>query len=342
MAAFDGAHEEIDESRPPAHHISRFATQQYASSADTPDDETTMQNPDAPHEITHNADLLYALCVEIETAWNDRRDGTVVDRLAADHPALASELYEFFALLIQAELDLDQPDPTFVEQDARIRQQLDAGGYAEVLDIARREGTFSSRTDHAVTASGAEAEPQTSASVPDSGPGSRASATSPADAPGRSTAQSADDPLQRDTLATGGSVARVPTSDDRTGVPKPVLGRVSRRSLRRNFLGLLIDSTNDSPEEIAAGLDITAGLLLSVDELGERLPVRAREELARRGAARYGLSREQLLDHLGGSGRLPMAASRRSPYDRQLNYEEVVRKSNLSPADEVFWLSLAD
>lgn len=52
-----------------------------------------------------NADqaLREDLLAEIEAAWIGRRDATVVDRLAAQHPEYAEDLYEFFADLFSAE-----------------------------------------------------------------------------------------------------------------------------------------------------------------------------------------------------------------------------------------------
>lgn len=52
-----------------------------------------------------NADqaLREDLLAEVEAAWIGRRDATVVDRLAAQHPEYAEDLYEFFADLFFAE-----------------------------------------------------------------------------------------------------------------------------------------------------------------------------------------------------------------------------------------------
>ena len=55
-------------------------------------------------------DLLDRLCAEIETAWQERRDPSEVNRIAREHPDLAAELYDFFASLMETELDPDQDD----------------------------------------------------------------------------------------------------------------------------------------------------------------------------------------------------------------------------------------
>jgi hypothetical protein len=290
----------------------------------TPDDDTTMQNPHVPQETFENADLLHALCEEIEIAWGAHRDATVVDRLAAGHPGLAEALYEFFALLIQAELDLDQPDEELAKHDARAKQRLEAGGYAEAAEIGRLAGTPGVPTDREVPVPRADVGPH----MPGSAPG-----------------------VQRN-VATGNSPKNVTPAADESAAGVPAAGSgprrertkstspAGRRSEARNFLGLLIEALHEPPESIAAGLGITASFLVSVDDLQDRLPARAREELARRGSSYSGLRREQLSECLGDS--LPMAASRGTRYDRQLTYEDVVRRSKFSPTDEDFWLSLED
>ena len=44
--------------------------------------------------------LLDRMFAETERAWIDRRDASVVDRLAAEHPEHAAELYELFSALL--------------------------------------------------------------------------------------------------------------------------------------------------------------------------------------------------------------------------------------------------
>jgi hypothetical protein len=306
--------------------------------------DTTMQNLPAPRATPHNADLLPAFCEEIEIAWNTRRDAKIVDRLAADYPALAEALYEFFALLIQAEIDLDQPDPALEEHDVRARERLESGGHAEAAEIARRAGTFATRTNAAVAVPPPHAAPPASASSPSVATGHSDARTTPESAHPRTSGPPVGDPSDTDTPAAESSAAGVRTGRGPVGMPATP-GAAARQSRHRNFLGLLIDTTRESPEAIAKGIGITTDFLVSVDVLGDRLPARAREELARRGAARYShhhLSREQLLDRLGASTPQAMAASRRSHYDRRLTYEDVVRQSKLSAADEAFWLSLSD
>lgn len=52
---------------------------------------------------TIDDEVLDALYAEVEAAWFDRRDPSVVDRLAAEHPRFSEELYGFFADLVLGE-----------------------------------------------------------------------------------------------------------------------------------------------------------------------------------------------------------------------------------------------
>lgn len=54
---------------------------------------------------TIDDEVLDALYAEVEAAWIDRRDPSVVDRLAAEHPRFSEELYGFFADLVLGEGD---------------------------------------------------------------------------------------------------------------------------------------------------------------------------------------------------------------------------------------------
>lgn len=47
---------------------------------------------------------------KLEAAWIGRRDATAVDRLAAEHPELSEELYEFFADMVLGEADPRAPE----------------------------------------------------------------------------------------------------------------------------------------------------------------------------------------------------------------------------------------
>ena len=106
---------------------------------------------------TQGADgiLLERLCAEIEVAWQRRRDPTEVDRLAREHPNLAAELYDFFASLMDTELD-PGTESEGCGPDPRVRRWLEERGYALALRAAQEEcqETTTSATSTAAAAAG--------------------------------------------------------------------------------------------------------------------------------------------------------------------------------------------
>jgi hypothetical protein len=73
-------------------------------------------------------ELLSSCEREIEERWNDARDDSPVRRLAAAHPHLADELYDFFTCVVEAEDELDQPHPERAEMDRKVREMLRRSG----------------------------------------------------------------------------------------------------------------------------------------------------------------------------------------------------------------------
>lgn len=79
------------------------------------------------------------LCARIETAWIARRDDTLVDRLAAEHPEHAAVLYEFFAVLVESELTASSPQEDVKRSAALAQSWLEEEGFALASRIARAE-----------------------------------------------------------------------------------------------------------------------------------------------------------------------------------------------------------
>ncbi len=80
--------------------------------------------------------LLDRMFAETERAWIDRRDASVVDRLAAEHPEHATELYELFsALLFGSSL----PGEPAQAAAARTRAWLEEEGLDRARHVARQE-----------------------------------------------------------------------------------------------------------------------------------------------------------------------------------------------------------
>jgi hypothetical protein len=92
--------------------------------------------PAAPSAEREGLDQLPRLREEIERAWNVRRN-IVVHRLAEEHPAVADELYAFFADVIEAEDDMEQgrKHPERAETDRRIREYLEREGYRRAAEV---------------------------------------------------------------------------------------------------------------------------------------------------------------------------------------------------------------
>jgi hypothetical protein len=74
-------------------------------------------------ETSFDHSQLDLLCAQIENAWEEREDGSVVDQLAAQYPAYARSLYDFFALLIG--VDLEARHQKTVEQAPNVRSLLE-------------------------------------------------------------------------------------------------------------------------------------------------------------------------------------------------------------------------
>lgn len=79
-------------------------------------------------------DLLLELMEEIELAWNERGDVETVHRLAAEHPEVMEELYEFFADLMEARDDLGRERSEYSDLDRRIRDYLEREGFQRAAD----------------------------------------------------------------------------------------------------------------------------------------------------------------------------------------------------------------
>lgn len=95
-----------------------------------------------------NDELRDHLCARIEIEWNRSRNADLVDELAFQHPELASELYEFFAVLIQSEIEGDNGNGSGgIEEDSDKR--LAAWLQNEGLEIALKAGANTCHNDSA-------------------------------------------------------------------------------------------------------------------------------------------------------------------------------------------------
>jgi len=79
-------------------------------------------------------DLLAAT----ERAWIDRHDAGVVDRLAAEHPEHAEELYTFFSGLVFGDGESSVPEEVARQAAERTRAWLDDEGFERAREAALR------------------------------------------------------------------------------------------------------------------------------------------------------------------------------------------------------------
>lgn len=107
-----------------------------------------------------NVDRLGELFAEIEQAWLDQKDRTVVYRLSEQHPEFRELLYEFFEDLVLG--PEESPDSAnFVEAEDRVQQWLESTGFDIALQAATQPGTSSTTntdSNSVVSLSGTKAE----------------------------------------------------------------------------------------------------------------------------------------------------------------------------------------
>lgn len=78
---------------------------------------------------------LERLCAELEAGWFSTGDPSLVDKLATEHPELADDLYDHFALMIESELGLGG-DAEHTRVTEKAGEWLRKEGFQAVKDIA--------------------------------------------------------------------------------------------------------------------------------------------------------------------------------------------------------------
>ncbi len=94
----------------------------------------------------NNDELLAAFREEIERAWMERGDYSVVDRLAAANPDLTEKLYLFFATVVDAPDLLDLHQPELAKSARRTREWLEREGFAVAARAAAARRTTETPT----------------------------------------------------------------------------------------------------------------------------------------------------------------------------------------------------
>lgn len=98
---------------------------------------------------------LAGLLRQIEQAWYEQPDYRLVDKLAAENPMLAKELYEFFALVVKSRREYGERRPELAEDSKRTRGWLEREGFA--IAAAARRGAHTTTTGEEMTATPTEA-----------------------------------------------------------------------------------------------------------------------------------------------------------------------------------------
>lgn len=102
-----------------------------------------LQGVFGPADVTENLLLINngvfeTLCAQIEVGWNSRLDATAVDRLAAENPQYSADLYDFFALLVESELDSTEQEE-FELTSEKTLAWLKKEGFEAVQKIVREQ-----------------------------------------------------------------------------------------------------------------------------------------------------------------------------------------------------------
>ena len=94
-----------------------------------------------------NLDLLSQLFAQIERAWFDDHDRTLVHRLSEQHPEFREQLYEFFEdIVVEPER---QPSRESLEAEKRVSEWLLSSGFdIGIGAAAQSRSSTTTSTDH--------------------------------------------------------------------------------------------------------------------------------------------------------------------------------------------------
>jgi hypothetical protein len=95
---------------------------------------------------------------------------------------------------------------------------------------------------------------------------------------------------------------------------------------------------------IAESLEVTVTFLSDISSHSNVIPLRPRKEIARLAEVSLpGVDEQEVLDSFDYSSYQPMAAFRDKPFEEEnINYEIIVRRSDMSEERQQYWLSLAE
>ncbi|HKQ79613.1 MAG TPA: hypothetical protein VJ810_38325 [Blastocatellia bacterium] len=117
-----------------------------------------------------------------------------------------------------------------------------------------------------------------------------------------------------------------------------------QRRRKQPLLALLRQCAVMKATAIAESLEVTVTFLSDISSHSNVIPLGPRRELARLAKANLpGITEQEVLDSFDHSSSQPMAAFRDRPFEEEtIDYEMIVRRSDMSEERQRYWLSLAD
>ncbi len=120
-------------------------------------------------------------------------------------------------------------------------------------------------------------------------------------------------------------------------------GRTDSAMPARPLLVALRASTQLTPSAIAAALEVPVPFLSMVSRHPKAVPVRWQQELARRAEQHLEMDPQAVIQSFSADFQYDRATSRDAPYtaDTVQHYEDILKRSGMSPDAQTFWQSLA-
>lgn len=91
-------------------------------------------------EAQTKAQLMNKLFAQLEQGWRQRRDRSLVSRLAETHPELRDELYEFFEDLVVGDMGRVSNETADVEES--VSKWIRSSGVDLAIASAKREARY--------------------------------------------------------------------------------------------------------------------------------------------------------------------------------------------------------
>ena len=128
------------------------------------------------------------------------------------------------------------------------------------------------------------------------------------------------------------------------GLANPGVPAAKQPRQKQPLLALLRQSAKMKATAIAERLEVTVTFLSDISSHSNVIPLRPREEIARLAKVSLpGVTEQEVLDSFDHGSYQPMAAFRDKPFEEEsVNFEMIVRRSDMSEERQQYWLSLAE